>query len=186
MVSMWRTTELATLTVVSQHEIMISDGANSSSASTVLPHFIPFQTGPSLERIPDDILYELISYLPTLPIHHVLFGVGHPSRIPSDSLIRMPTLRALSRTSRLLRSRCLAVAWKNIELWGDNPRVRGLEAHMAIRKIVMAYMRTLKECPYLLPLIKFVTALVNERQLILDCRLGPYQFVSRLSSSRNL
>lgn len=86
-----------------------------------LPPFIPFQAGPTSERIQDDVLHEILSHLPTLNDRHVLFGGDKPPRvIPSHSLVRMLTLRVLSQTSQLLQSRCLVMAWRRVELCGVN------------------------------------------------------------------
>ena len=118
---------------------------------------IPFQPGPSLERIPDDVLHEILSYLPTLEDRHVLLGNRrHPPVIPSTALVRTPTLRALSQTSRLLRSRCLAMAWRSVELCGASLPKHKVTFYRAIGEATQTCVRVLKACPHLLPLIQFV------------------------------
>ncbi|KAN0075552.1 hypothetical protein V8E55_011575 [Tylopilus felleus] len=120
-----------------------NDSAHSASASTVTqPQFcIPFQTGPSLERIPDDVLHE-IPY-------------------PLSPIIMTPTLRALSQTSRLLRSRCLAMAWQSIELCGVSMPARILEIYEAIGWGIMNAVRVLRACPHLRPLIRTVSVILT-------------------------
>lgn len=134
-----------------------SDGANSSGVSAQLQPFIYFHTGPSLERIPDDVLYEILSHLPTFDDRHAL--LGRPSIlhvISSANLLRTPTLRALSQTSPLLRSRCLPLAWRNLELCGVNPLKHRASSHSAIGEATEACVRVLNTCPHLLPLVQFV------------------------------
>ena len=121
------------------------DGPGPSGPSTVPKYFIPFQTGPSLERIPDDVLHEIMSYLPTLD--ELGYGLGFVS-------VRAPTLRVLSRTSRLLRSRCLAMAWQNVTLSGANIPNRYI--FKAMGDSIVTVTRVLKASPHLLPLVQFV------------------------------
>ena len=130
---------------------------SAASASTQPQLFIPFHTGPSLERIPDDVLHEILSYLPTLTDRHVLLGFRVlPSTIGSSSLVRTPTLRALSKTSRLLRSRCLAMAWRSVELCRASMPELTDPFYWAVGEATKAAVRVLKACPHLLPLIQFV------------------------------
>ena len=129
----------------------------AAGASTQPQLFIPFHTEPSLERIPDDVLHEILSYLPTLTDLHVLLGFRVlPLTIGSSPLVRTPTLRALSKTSRLLRSRCLAMAWRNIELCRASMPEHTVTFYKAIGQATEAAVRVLKACPHLLPLIQFV------------------------------
>ena len=129
----------------------------AAGASTQPQLFIPFHTGPSLERIPDDVLHEILSYLPTLTDRHVLLGNrGNPPVIASSSLVRTPTLRALSKTSRLLRSRCLAMAWRSVELCRASMPELTDPFYWAVGEATKAAVRVLKACPHLLPLIQFV------------------------------
>ena len=52
-----------------------SEGADPvGSVSTPLQLSIPFQTKPSLDCIPDDVLHEILFHLPALSNYHVLFG----------------------------------------------------------------------------------------------------------------
>jgi len=133
------------------------DGADADGASAPPQPFIPFQTGPGLDRIPDDVLHEILSYLPTLDDRHVLFGCdSHPPVIPATALVRTPTLRALSKTSRLLRSRCLAMAWRNVELCTASLPKHNVIFYKVIGEATQAAVRVLKTCPHLLPLIQFV------------------------------
>ncbi|KAF8437494.1 hypothetical protein L210DRAFT_2329720 [Boletus edulis BED1] len=138
------------------------DGAPSSSMSAQPLPSNPFQTGPNLERIPDDVLHETLSYLPTLRDHHVLFGYNlTPPVIPSTLLVRSSTLRALSQTSRLLRSRCLAMAWQRIELCAAKQNV---SFYRAIGEATRTGTRVLKACPHLLPLIQTVSVVLTRYQ----------------------
>ena len=137
--------------------------ASKRAKTTVIPPsaqpqlFIPFQTGPSMEHIPDDVLHEILSYLPALSERHVLFGYrGVPPVIPSAALVRTPTLRALSQTSRILRSRCLAMAWRNVELCGASLPKHKTTFYRVIGEATQAGVRVLNACPHLLPLIQFV------------------------------
>lgn len=142
------------------------DGANSDNVSAQLQPLIPFQTGPSLERVPDDILHEILSHLPTLIDRHVLLGYRRdPPVIPSAALVRTPTLRALSQTSRLLRSRCLAMAWRSIELCGVSLPKYHVTFYKAIGEATKTGARVLKACPHLLPLIQFVH---GQRRVVVD------------------
>ncbi|KAF8129162.1 hypothetical protein EV363DRAFT_1584620 [Boletus edulis] len=127
------------------------DLTSTASLSTQPPPFIPFQTGPSLERIPDDILLDVVSHFPTIAIddsqRSCYEAYCHPRYlIPSTLLARTSTLRALSQTSRLLRSRCLALAWQRTAFWG--PNIRRLDASMS----------------YLLPLIRTVSIMLTTYQ----------------------
>ncbi|KAG6375870.1 hypothetical protein JVT61DRAFT_2734 [Boletus reticuloceps] len=138
------------------------DGAPSSSMSAQPLPSIPFQSGPNLERIPDEVLHEALSYLPTLRDHHVLFGYRlTPPVIPSTLLVRSSTLRALSQTSRLLRSRCLAMAWQQIELCGAEQNV---SFYRAIGEATRTGTRVLKACPHLLPLVQTVSIVLTRYQ----------------------
>ncbi|KAF8548477.1 hypothetical protein OG21DRAFT_1489355 [Imleria badia] len=138
------------------------DGADSGSMSAQPQLFIPFQTGPSLERVPDDVLHEILSYLPTLSERHVLFGYrGVPPVIHSTTLVRTSTLRALSQTSRILRSRCLAMAWRNIELCGASLPKHNVTFYRVIGEATQAGVRVLKACPHLLPLIQTVSVVLT-------------------------
>ncbi|KAF8126615.1 hypothetical protein EV363DRAFT_1434172 [Boletus edulis] len=127
------------------------DSESNNVVSTQPPPFIPFQTGPSLERIPDDILLDVVSHFPTIAIddsqRSCYEAYCHPRYlIPSTLLARTSTLRALSQTSRLLRSRCLALAWQRTAFWG--PNIRRLDASMS----------------YLLPLIRTVSIMLTTYQ----------------------
>ena len=136
-----------------------ADGADAG-ASGVLAQprsSILFHTGPSLERIPDDVLDEILSYLPTLNDRQVLFGHRViPPVIPSSALVRTPTLRALSQASRLLRLRCLAMAWQSVELCGASIPKYNVTFTEAIGRATKVAVRVLKTCPHLWPLIQFV------------------------------
>lgn len=140
--------------------------ADSTTASAELKLFVPFQTGPSLERVPDDVLHAILSYLPTLSDAHVLFGHNlTPPVIPSSMLVRTPTLRALSQTSRLLRSRCLAMAWQRVELCGASIPKHNVTFYRAIGEATKTGVRVLNACPHLLPLIQYVQS---------EKRVGPH------------
>lgn len=135
------------------------DADSSTGGGSAQPQSfnIPFQTGPTLERIPDDVLHQIIAYLPTLEDRHVLLGWRrHPPVIPSTSLVRTPTLRVLSQTSRVLRSRCLAMAWQRVELCGASLPKHKVTFYKAIGNATQTGVRVLKACPHLLPLIQFV------------------------------
>ncbi|KAF8431458.1 hypothetical protein L210DRAFT_3560404 [Boletus edulis BED1] len=67
---------------------------------------------------------------------------------------RTPTLRALSQTSGLLRSRCLALAWQRTEFLGPNFWRLDVSLDEAIGKGTYGSIHVLKACPYLLPLIR--------------------------------
>lgn len=136
------------------------DGADLGSVSAQAQSFIPFQTGPSLERIPDDVLLEILSHLPILDDRDVEFA-----------LVRTPALRALSQTSRVLRSRCLAMAWRSVEFGGVLFPKRKVVFFRAIAEATMIAVRVLKASPHLLPLIQFVHAM-HERFSTSDSRLG--------------
>ncbi|KAI9570820.1 hypothetical protein HD554DRAFT_2312642 [Boletus coccyginus] len=133
------------------------DGPDLSGMPAQPQLFIHFHTGPSLDRIPDDVLHEILSHLPTLDDRHVLLGrQSFPHVVSSAKLVRTPTLRALSQTSRLLRSRCLGMAWRNVELCGVNVSKSRALFHSVIGEATMACVRVLKTCPHLLPLIRTV------------------------------
>ncbi|KAF8437490.1 hypothetical protein L210DRAFT_946818 [Boletus edulis BED1] len=126
--------------------------------------FIPFQTRPSLECIPDDVMLEILSQLPTLGDcpSHISFQEHLIPVIPSRMLVRTPTLRALSQTSRLLRSRCLAMAWRRIELCGAD--LQKPDVYDTISRATETAIRVLKACPYLLPLIQTVSFIPTSYQ----------------------
>ena len=124
-----------------------ADGPSSSGAMTTPKHFIPFQTGPSLDRIPDDVLHEILSYLPTIEHRH-----GHEELV----LVRVSTLRVLSRTSSLLRSRCLAMAWQNVTFSGTKIPNGNIVFFKAMGDSIKTVIRVLKASPHLLPLVQFV------------------------------
>ncbi|KAF8125182.1 hypothetical protein EV363DRAFT_1270211 [Boletus edulis] len=143
-----------------------------SVVSTQPPSFIPFQTVPSLERIPDDVLLEVVSHLPIIddtPRRYESFGHLEYA-VDSTILSRTPTLRALSKTSRLLRSRCLAIAWRNVELCGIHLwKYKYLIDSQAISKVAETGIRVLNACPYLLPLIQSVSVILttyNKAQIV--------------------
>ncbi|KAF8136974.1 hypothetical protein EV363DRAFT_1293379 [Boletus edulis] len=146
-------------------EMTNSPSPDSDSVSAEPPPFIPFQTRPSLERIPDDVLLEIMSHLPTLGDHP-----GHASNfkrlilrhaIPSSILVRTSTLRALSQTSRLLRSRCLARAWQNVELCGEKLLKYNMPFYDAFGAATETAIRVLEVCPYLLPFIQTVFVILT-------------------------
>ncbi|KAF8437488.1 hypothetical protein L210DRAFT_3545794 [Boletus edulis BED1] len=139
-----------------------SDGVVSAQPTS----FIPFQTGPSLERIPDDVLLEVVSYL---PIHLTTFNnrpiLIHPMYvIRCTTPARTPILRALSQTSRLLRSRCLPLAWQRTAFWGPNFRRLDSSFDESIGKRTYSSIHVLKACPYLLPLIRTVSVMLTTYQ----------------------
>ncbi|KAF8434828.1 hypothetical protein L210DRAFT_3552465 [Boletus edulis BED1] len=146
-----------------------SPSPNSQSDSVVSaqpPSFIPFQVGPSLEHIPDDVLLEVVSHLPTIDdtLCSPLASFRHPEyAIPSTVLVRTPTLHALSKTSRLLRSRCLAIAWQRTEFWGINFWKRFVFDN-PMGKATKNTLRVLKACPHLLPLIRTMSVILIEYQ----------------------
>ncbi|KAF9239082.1 hypothetical protein BU15DRAFT_74773 [Melanogaster broomeanus] len=117
---------------------------------------LAFKTGPRLEQVPDDVLLEILSHLPTVNVKHG----GHldPLVLASEMLTRTSTTRALSQTCRLLRSRCLAMAWKRIDICGVGPTRHGRS--FVIVKVLTANMSVLADCPYLRPLIQTVTAVL--------------------------
>ncbi|KAF8432408.1 hypothetical protein L210DRAFT_3558364 [Boletus edulis BED1] len=143
------------------------DSESDSVVSAQPPSFISFQTGPSLERIPDDVLLEIVSHLPTyLPTidnrRDRMFDTYPVYGIRSTMPARTPTLRALSQTSRLLRSRCLALAWQRTEFLG--PNIWRLDVSFdseAIGKGTYGSIHVLKACPYLLPLIRTVSVILT-------------------------
>jgi len=123
------------------------------------PSFIPFHTGPSLERIPDDVLLEVVSYLPTFDDSR---RAWHPKYVISSAMLaRTRTLRALSKTSKLLRSRCLAIAWQNVKLCGIDLGKQRLCSDMVIGEVTEAGIRVLNACPYLLPFIQTVSVILG-------------------------
>ncbi|KAF8120941.1 hypothetical protein EV363DRAFT_1570109 [Boletus edulis] len=136
----------------SRAKITSNSCPDSGSVSAELPPFIPFQTGPRLERIPDDVLLEIVSHLPTIDNRRDGMYDTHPvyDLMPA----RTPTLRALSQTSRFSRSRCLALAWQRTEFFGPNIWRRDMSFHEAIGKGTYSSIHVLKACPYLLPLIR--------------------------------
>ena len=71
-----------------------NDSAHSASASTVTqPQFcIPFQTGPSLERIPDDVLHEIPSHL-LYPLSPIIMCCSGTAR----TLAQFPLLHSSGR-----------------------------------------------------------------------------------------
>lgn len=142
----------------------ISDagGPSSNGAAATPKHCIPFQTGPSLERIPDDILHEILSYLPTIEDRHAELV-----------LVRTPILRVLSRTSPLLRSRCLALAWQNVTFSGAKIPKGDIVFFKAIGDTIKIVIRVLKASPHLLPLVQFVYR-TEEWFLTSDHRLEKY------------
>ncbi|KAF9239080.1 hypothetical protein BU15DRAFT_74771 [Melanogaster broomeanus] len=116
-----------------------------------------FKAGPSLEQIPDDVLLEILSHLPTVTIEHVLWAhCRQPPVVPSEMLTRTSTTRALSQTCRLLRSRCLAMAWRRIEICGAGPTHR-VSFYSVVGKALRASTSVLTGCPHLRPLIQTVT-----------------------------
>jgi len=127
----------------------------------------PSQLHPgNLEYIPDDVLQEILSHLPTLTPHQVLFGwLGDWPIIPSTLLVRTPVLRALSQTSRLLRSRCLPMAWRNLELCTvrlpKHEEMSYITMYGAIHDATENAVHVLNACPYLLPLIQTVSIIVT-------------------------
>ena len=134
-----------------------TDVVNSSAVFLSLSPLILFQTGPSLERILEDVLHEITSYLPTLTIHQVLRGGSqNPPVISTDSLVRTPTLPALSQTSR---SRCLAMARQRIEVCSVRLPEHNASLYSVISKATQARIRVLNACPHLLPLIQFIRAI---------------------------
>ncbi|KAF8129182.1 hypothetical protein EV363DRAFT_1337965 [Boletus edulis] len=149
-------------------EMISSPGPESDnvSAEPRAPPFIPFQTRPSLQRIPDDVLLEIVSHLPTLDDHprHTSFKRPRLQHvIPFTILVRTSTLRALSQTSRLLRSRCLAMAWQNVELCGEKLLKYNMALHDydAFGAATETAIRVLEACPYLLPFIQTVFVMLT-------------------------
>ncbi|KAG6375871.1 hypothetical protein JVT61DRAFT_2735 [Boletus reticuloceps] len=141
-----------------------SPSPESDNVSAEPPPFVPFQTRPSLERIPDDVLLEIVSHLPTLgdhPRHASFKHPGFPHAIPSAILVRTSTLRALSQTSRLLRSRCLAMAWQNLELCGEKLLKYKVAFYDAFGAATEIAIRVLEACPYLLPFIQTVSVILT-------------------------
>ena len=137
---------------------IVTPNAVGSAGFVAQPQlFIPFQTEHTLERIPDDVLHEILSHLPTLSDQHVLFGyLMDPPVIPATELVRIPTLRVLSQTSRLLRSRCLAMAWRSLEFCGASLPKHSITFYKAIGEATKTGIRVLKACPHLLPFVQFV------------------------------
>ncbi|KAF8126616.1 hypothetical protein EV363DRAFT_1337907 [Boletus edulis] len=140
------------------------DSESNSVVSAQPTSFIPFQTGPSL----DDVLLEVVSYLPT---HFSTFN-NRPERIlihPMYVILcttpaRTPILRALSQTSRLLRSRCLPLVWQRTAFWGPNFGRLDASFDEAIGKRNYSSLHVLKACPYLLPLIRTVSVMLTTYQ----------------------
>ncbi|KAI9570819.1 hypothetical protein HD554DRAFT_2169953 [Boletus coccyginus] len=138
------------------------DSVDADGALAPPQLFVPFQPGPSLDRVPDDILHEILSYLPTLDDRHVLYGcLRNPPVVPDTSLVRTRTLRALSKTSRLLRSRCLAMAWRSVELCTASLPKHNVIFYKVIGEAIQAGIRVMKTCPHLLPLIQTVSVVLT-------------------------
>ncbi|KAF8129168.1 hypothetical protein EV363DRAFT_1337933 [Boletus edulis] len=144
-----RTKTTATSTVAASANL---NSAHLSRTSAQPQQLIPSR--PSLEHIPNEVLLEILSHLPTLNDHHVVFATN---RISSDELVRTPTLRALSQTSKLLRSRCLAMAWQRIELCGVSLPKHQYSYYRVIGEATKTGVRVLNACPHLLPLIQTVS-----------------------------
>ncbi|KAF8437489.1 hypothetical protein L210DRAFT_3545798 [Boletus edulis BED1] len=145
-------------------EMISNSSPESDNVSAEPPPFVPFQMGPSLERIPDDVLLEIVSHLPTLDDHPRHTSSKRPMVqhvIPSTILVRTSTLRALSQTSRLLRSRCLAMAWQNVELCGEKLLKYNMPFYDAFGAATETAIRVLEACPYLLPFIQTVSVMLT-------------------------
>ncbi|KAF8126620.1 hypothetical protein EV363DRAFT_1348102 [Boletus edulis] len=145
-------------------EMISNPSPESDNVSAEPPPFVPFQMGPSLERIPDDVLLEIVSHLPTLDDHprHTSFKRPRLQHvIPSTILVRTSTLRALSQTSRLLRSCCLAMAWQNVELCGEKLLKYNMPFYDAFGAAIETAIRVLEACPYLLPFIQTVSVMLT-------------------------
>ncbi|KAF8437510.1 hypothetical protein L210DRAFT_861205 [Boletus edulis BED1] len=112
----------------------------------------------------DDVMLEILSHLPTLGDcpSHISFQEHLIPVMPSTMLVRTPTLRALSQASRLLRSRCLAMAWRRIELCGAD--LQKPDVYDTISRATETAIRVLKACPYLLPLIQTVSFIPTSYQ----------------------
>ncbi|KAG9318005.1 hypothetical protein JVU11DRAFT_66 [Chiua virens] len=143
--------------------------ANSSAIMSSAPDaslsFIPFNPGPSLERVPDDVLHEILSHLPTLKETHVLFQHRkRPPVVSSDALVRTPVLRVLSHTSRLLRSRCIAMAWQRVEICSASLPAHQISFYRVIGQATRATVGVLNACPNLLPLIQTISVCFTRYQ----------------------
>ncbi|KAF8126501.1 hypothetical protein EV363DRAFT_1347687 [Boletus edulis] len=143
-----------------------SPDSESDSVVSAQPPFISFQTGPSLERIPDDVLLEIVShlptYLPTIDNRRDRIDTHPVYDIRSTMHARTPTLCALSQTSRLLRSRCLALAWQRTAFWGFGRLDASFDE--GIGKGTYVSIHVLKACPYLLPFIRTVSVILTTYQ----------------------
>ncbi|KIJ63395.1 hypothetical protein HYDPIDRAFT_113388, partial [Hydnomerulius pinastri MD-312] len=137
----------------------------SADAGSTGPALLPavFTAGSNLEHIPDDVLYEILSHLPTIKAGHVMrcHDTRDPPVIPTEMFTRTATMRALSQVSRLLRSLCLAMAWRRAEICGA-------DHHLTFFKVVGEAMKAgcgvLKGCPYLRPLVQTVTVVLTRYQ----------------------
>ncbi|KIK91670.1 hypothetical protein PAXRUDRAFT_830638 [Paxillus rubicundulus Ve08.2h10] len=146
----------ATEDVAAQPSASISD-AHNLPPSTQPQLVLAFKTGPTLEHIPDDVLLEILSHLPTIDIGHVLWcHCRQPPMMPSEALTRTSTVRALSKTSKLLRVRCLAMAWRRIETCTAGPN-HTVTFFRVVGEAMKANMKVLKDCPHLRPLIQTAT-----------------------------
>ncbi|KAF9239081.1 hypothetical protein BU15DRAFT_74772 [Melanogaster broomeanus] len=119
---------------------------------------LAFKTGPSLGQIPDDVLLEILSHLPTDNVEDNLWAHRRLTLVvPSKMLTRTSITRALSQTCKLMRSRCPAMAWRRVEMCSAGPThtVTTLDAEV-VDKALKANMSVLASCPHLRPLIQSV------------------------------
>ncbi|KIJ07853.1 hypothetical protein PAXINDRAFT_102780 [Paxillus involutus ATCC 200175] len=148
-------------------DVAAQPSASTSGAtppSTQPQLVLAFKTGPTLEHIPDDVLLEILSHLPTIDVGHVLWcHWRQPPVIPSEMLTRTSIVRVLSQTSKLLRLRCLAMAWRRIEICAAGPG-RTITFFRVVGEVMKANMNVLKDCPHLWPLIQTVTVALTRYQ----------------------
>ncbi|KAH7922308.1 hypothetical protein BV22DRAFT_1037638 [Leucogyrophana mollusca] len=132
--------------------------STTSNRATVL-----FEVYPALDRIPDDVLLEILSHLSTITEGHVLYcHYQAPPAVPVETRERTDVLRALSQTCKLLRTRCFPLAWRRFEVCTAPPST---SFYRVLGEAMKTKMSCLGEATHLLPLLQTVTVGLTRYQV---------------------
>ncbi|KAH7905693.1 hypothetical protein BJ138DRAFT_735342 [Hygrophoropsis aurantiaca] len=127
-----------------------------TTASSHMVATLLFEVGPTLDRIPDDMLFEIISYFPDITQEHVLFGhYREPPAIPLATRERINVLRKLSQTNQLLRTRCFPLAWTRFEVCAADAQTATF--FRILGEAMKRQTAWFANAPHLLPLVRNVT-----------------------------